>query len=151
VLAYGNGSILEQELVQEGLASYASAHPYKTRYDSLFALHIQMAPGKSNDKALDVVNDGIKRLRNGKISAEELERAKNQYLLLSYGELLTQDGIGGNLGEALVSSDNYLRNLEILDQVKEVTVSDLQRVANAYLVEKNSSFVKMMPEKGKSR
>jgi zinc protease len=149
VLAYGDGSWLEQELKQEGIVSQVTASPYKTRYPSLFVVSLQMAPGKETGQAVSVVENALDRLREGKVSAAELERAKNQYLLYSYGELLDQSNIGRTLGEALVSSDNYLRDFEILEQVKKVTVEDLQRVAKAYLTKERSSLLIVSPEKGK--
>lgn len=147
VLAYGNGSILEQELVQENIASSASASPMMYRNPSLFLVSIQMAPGKDYGTAMKVVNSALDRIRAGKISAEELERAKNQYLLNQYSQLLNMADLGENLGEALVSSDNYLRNFEILEQLKAVKVEDLQRVAKAYLTEGRSSTLRLSPAK----
>lgn len=146
VLAYGNGSWLEQELVQEGIVSSVSCSPSKNRYPSLFITSIQMAPGKSAGNAMKVVRNAMDRIQDGKVSAAELERAKNQYLLYTYGELLNQSNIGRTLGEALTSADNYLRDFEILDQVKKVTVADLQRVAKAYLTEERSSLLTVSPE-----
>lgn len=149
ILAYGNGSWLEQELVQEGIVSSVSASPSKTRYPSLFIFSIQMAPGKSSDSALKIVRSALTRLSDGKVSAEELERAKNQYLLYSYGELLSLNNIGRTLGEALTASDNFLRDFEILEEVKKVTVEDLQRVTKTYLTENRSSLLTVTPGKGK--
>jgi zinc protease len=148
VLAYGNGSWLEQELVQEGIASTVYAYPSRTRQPGLFTLSAQMAPGKSAGEALKVIRSALARIRDGKVSAAELERAKNQYLLYAYGELLSLSNVGRNLGEALASSDNYLRNFEILERVKKVTISDLQRVAKAYLTDARSSRLTVTPGKG---
>jgi zinc protease len=108
-----------------------------------------MAPGKSTSKALDVVKSAIQRVADGKVSAAELERAKNQYLLYVYGDLMDQSSLGQSLGEALVSSGDYLRNFEIMEQVKSVKVEDLQRVAKTYLVPEHSSLLIVSPEKGK--
>ena len=147
VLAYGNGSILEQELVQENIASSASASPMMYRNPSLFLVGIQMAPGKDYGTAVKVVNKALSRIREGKVSAEELERAKNQYLLNQYSQLLNMSDLGENLGESLVSSDNYLRNFEILEQLKAVKVEDLQRVTKTYLTEGRSSTLRLSPAK----
>jgi zinc protease len=149
VLAYGDGSWLEQELHQTGMVSSVTASPNKTLLPSLFEVSLQMAPGKSTDKALSVVKDALQRIAEGKVSSAELERAKNQYLLYAYGDLMDQSSLGRFLGEALVSSGNYLRNFEILQQVKTVKVEDLQRVAKTYLIPEHSSLLVVSPEKGK--
>lgn len=149
VLAYGDGSWLEQELKQEGIVSQVTASTYKTRLPSLFVLSLQMAPGKSTSQAVSVVEGALERLREGKVTAAELERAKNQYLLYSYGELLDQGNVGRTLGEALVSSDNYMRDFEIVEQLKKVKVEDIQRVVKTYLTKERSSLLIVSPEKGK--
>jgi predicted Zn-dependent peptidase len=106
---------------------------------------VQVAQGKDYKVALKIVQDELGRIRDGKVSAAELERAKNQYLLQSYNDLLSDSEIGHDLGEALVTSDNYLRNFEILQQLKFVTVADLQHVAKAYLVDARSNLVHLSP------
>jgi zinc protease len=151
ILSTGSGSVMEEELVQTGIASAVSAGPSRYRYPGLFEVEITMAPGKSDDAALKVVNDTLERIRQGKVEAAELERAKNQYLLSNYTELLSLTSIGANLGEGLATTDNYLREFEVLEQIKKTTAADLQRVANAYLVESRSNFVRLVPGKGASK
>lgn len=145
VLAVGNGSILEQDLVQEGIASAVSAGPYNLRYPSLFLVSINMVQGKSTDKALKIFKDALTRIGKGELSAAELERARNQYLLAAYNDLGNQASIGQYLGEALVSSDNYLNEFEILTASKKVTIADLQRVVNTYLKDENSTLIHLKP------
>lgn len=151
VLSTGNGSILEQELVQEGLASSVGAGPMELRYPGLFEVTINMAPGKSTSKAISVLNSALERIRKGELSEAELERGKNQYLLMAYEQLLNQSAIGQNLGEALVSSDNYSREFEIIELAKKVTNADLQRVVTAYFKDENSTTIQIVPGKGESR
>lgn len=145
LLASGNGSWLEQELVQENIVSSVSASPMMYRHPSLFLVSIQMAPGKSYDEALKVVNNALGRIRDGKVPAEDLERAKNVYRLSEYSQLLDQATLGKNLGEGLVRGDDYRRNFEILEKLKDVTVADLQRVTKAYLTEGRSSLLRLSP------
>lgn len=152
VLGYGNGSWLEQELVQENIASGVSASPSMYRFPSLFIVSIQMVPGKDYKEAVKVVNNALARIRDGKVSKNELERAKNQFLLNSYSELMSSSEIGNNLGDGLVSADDYTRNFTLLEQIKKVTVQDLQRVAKTYLIDKHSNLLHLAPaaaEKGK--
>lgn len=145
LLTTGNGSILEQELVQEGLANGVSAGPYSLRYPSMFLINVNMTQGKSADKAMKVVKATLERVEKGEVSAAELERARNQYLLNAYGELGSPSTIGTFLGEALVSSDDYLNEFVILEATKKVTVADLQRVVTTYLTEENSSLIHLKP------
>lgn len=150
-LAYGNGSWLEQDLVQENIASGVSASATMARYPSLFIVSVQMAPGKDHRQALKTIRRNLDRLQKGDISAAEIERAKNQYLLHAYTELQNISEVGDNLGEALVTADDYTRNFQILEELKKVTAADLQRVAKAYFTDARSSLVRMSPAaKGKN-
>ena len=147
-LAVGNGSVLEQELVQEGIASSVSAGPMSNRYPTIFEIQITMAPGKNVSKAQKVLREAFERIRKGDVSTAEIERARNQYLLSSYNQLLNQSTIGSWLGEAFVSSDNYSREFEILEGVKTVSLADLQRVVNSYFKDEQSNTVHVVPGKG---
>jgi zinc protease len=145
ILTTGDGSILERQLVQTGIASHVGAGPYRTRYPGLFSVSIQMAPGKDDDLALKALDKALDRIRDGDVTDAEIERARNQYLLGSYNELLDAGAIGRNLGESLVTTDNYLREFQLLDELKKVTAKDLQRVAKAYLVDDHLSVLRLTP------
>ncbi len=153
MLSTGDGSILERELVQTGNAASIGAGPGRHRYPGLFFVTIQMAPGKDDKLAFKSLEKALERFRDGDVTEPEIERARNQYLLGSYNELLNASSIGTNLGESLVTTDNYLREFQLIDELKKVTKEDIKRVANAYLVEKNSSLVRVTPaaEKGGSK
>jgi zinc protease len=145
ILAYGNGSWLEKELVQGGIATGVSAGPNRLRDPSLFVVSVQLAPGKDPKDAQKILDSNLKKLANGEFSEEELERAKNQYLLSTYGELLSLDRIGRNLGESRVSADNYLRDFEILAQVRKVDKAAVQAAVKKHLVARGLSAVRVVP------
>lgn len=149
VLAYGSSSILEQNLVEKGISSTCFATAYKLRYPGLFVIGTQLAKGKSAGDALKVIREAVKRIQAGEVKEEELQLAKNQFLLYSYGELVNQGTLGESLGDALVSADDYQRGFEILEQVKKVSLADLKRVADTYLQENSSSLLTLSPAKGK--
>jgi zinc protease len=149
VLTSGDGSILEQQLVQTGVASHVGAGPYRTRYPGLFMTTIQMAPGKDDSIATKALEKALEHIRSGDVTDAELERAKNQYLLSAYNELLDGGAIGRNLGESLVVTDNYLREFQLLDELKKLNAKDLARVAKTYLVDNRLSVLRMTPAAGK--
>ncbi len=145
MLSTGDGSILERELVQTGNASSIGAGPGRHRYPGLFFVTIEMAQGKDDKAAHKSLENALERFRNGEVTDTEIERARNQYLLGSYNELLNASSIGRNLGESLTTTDNYLREFQMIEELKKVTKEDIKRVANAYLVEKNSNLVRVTP------
>jgi predicted Zn-dependent peptidase len=149
ILAAGESSLLEQSLVQKGLASSVSASPYKLRYPGLFVIEVLAAPGKTANELIKAVHENIDKLIDGKIGEIQLARAKNQFLLASYNDLDIQTNIAQSIGESLVSSDNYHRCFDILQEVKTVTTKELQRVAKTYFVDSQSSTIVISPEKQK--
>ncbi len=132
ILAYGNSSWLEQELQQKGKVTGVSASVSKAKYPGLFIVSAQIAKGQSTSEVVEEIKKSLKKMRNGSFSEEEIQRAKNQYLLYSYQELASISQVGKNLGESVSSSGNYLRDFDILEEVKKVSKSDIERVANAY-------------------
>jgi zinc protease len=132
ILAYGNSSWLEQELQQTGKVTGVSASVSKAKFPGLFIASLQMAKGKSTAEAIEITKNAIERIKAGKFTDKDLERAKNQYLLYSYQELASLTQVGKNLGDALASSGDYLRDFAILEDVKKVTAAEIRRVANLY-------------------
>ncbi len=149
VLSAGESSLLEQALVQKGIASSVSASAYKLRYPGLFVIEAQGAPGKSASEIIKTIHENVDKLIEGKIGEIQVARAKNQFLLSSYNDLDNQTNIAQSIGESLVSSDNYHRGFDILEEVKTVTTKELQRVAKTYFVDSQSSTVIISPEKQK--
>jgi zinc protease len=132
ILAYGNSSWLEQQLTQKGLVTSVSASTTKTKYPGIFLLSAQVAQGQSTPDVVSIIKKSIEKIKSGDFTTDELDRAKNQYLLYSYQELLNLGNVGKNLGESEMSANNYLRDFEILEEVKKVNAADVKRVANAY-------------------
>ena len=147
LLAYGDGSLLEKNLVAKGIASTCFASAYKLRDPSLFMIGAQLVTGKGADDAKKVIQAMVKKVKKGDFTEADLTRAKNQFLLSTYMELGNQASLGESLGEALVSSDNFLANFQLLEAIKKVNMKDVIRVANTYLVDSRETELKMLPEK----
>ena len=146
VLGYGESSPLEQSLVAKGFASRVGIYPYKLKDPGLFIINVDVAPGKSASEVEKIVNEAVANIRAGKITEQDLERGRNQYLLAQYSELKNLSNIGDFMGESLMSSNNYLRSFEVLEELKRLTVDDLKRVATKYLTPQRSSVVIVRPE-----
>ena len=149
ILAYGDGSILERDLTEKGYVSRVSAGFDYLRYPGLFTVSASLAPGKDPKTVLAIIQSAFDRIKNGTISPAEVNRAKNQYLLNTYGELLNHSSIGLNMGESLVSMDDYLIGFQMLEQVKKVTADDLVRVVKKYIRPETSNLIILSPGKEK--
>ena len=75
----------------------------------------------------------MRRIRDERVPAVELERAKNYIASASRARFETTDDIAGNLAELelyRLGDDCFDR---VRRRVREVTADDVQRVANRYL------------------
>lgn len=147
VLAYGDGSLLEKALVQKGLVSSTYTSVYHLKYPSLFVFGNQLVKGQDTDDIREIIEEKISYLQSGKLTQQELDRGRNQFLLNAYNELGGNTEIGDYLGEALVSSGDYMRGFGILQDAKKVTLADVQRVAQKYFKADRSTEVILSPEK----
>lgn len=93
---------------------------------------ISLTGPSDRDGAVNAVLGELKRVRDGGVSASELQRAKTQLTqqYIEQGENVA--GQGGSLGfYDMISS--YRFALEYLDRIARITNADLQRVTKQYL------------------
>jgi zinc protease len=149
ILAYGDGSLLEKSLVQTGLVAQTTAGANLLRNPSLFTLSNQLVNGVEVKKVRRIIEENIEKLTKGEISQQEIDRARNQYLLAQYNQISGNSELGDFLGESLVSSGDYRTGFNILTDIKKVTVADIQRVSSIYLKRERSTLVVLSPGKEK--
>jgi predicted Zn-dependent peptidase len=106
----------------------------------------QIVPGKTEREVRTVIDATLQQLASTGGTPEQLTRARNQYLLQSYSGLENADTLGSTIGEALMSSDNYMRGFESLEEAKKVTNADIKRVASTYFTDENSTTVLITPK-----
>lgn len=150
ILSAGNSSRLERKLVDGGLASSFSMFLPPFQHDSLFQITANMRQGEPASAAIQVVRDEMAHLRDNVVSEQELERARAQLLSHLYDELEGNSGIAGFLGFNEVATGSWSTGLQRIEAVKAVTPADVQRVAQAYLVDAHSSVVIGKPKGGKA-
>ena len=133
ILGSGINSRLYQALVEKGLATDASANNYTLRDPFPILIDATVAPGMSHQKVEDAMKAALYEVARKGVTAEELERAKNQ---LEVSVIRGRDGtyeLASSLGEA-VASANWKWFVGYVDTMKRVTTQDIQRVAATYLV-----------------
>ena len=102
------------------------------------------APGQDIDKARQVLLDVTESLARTPVTAEELERARTQWLNGWEQNFTDPENVGLSLSEAIALGDWRLFFLE-RDQVRGVTLADVQRVADAYLRPSNRTLGSYIP------
>jgi zinc protease len=146
ILADGKSSRLYKDLViDKRMVVGVSAGSDLTSFDPpLFTFAAQMRPGVKSDDVLAAVDKQIKELRDKPVAADELQKAKNlEEAQFVYG----QDSIFRDamlLGIYQMLGDYHLVD-QFIPAIEKVTVQDVQRVAQKYLVDTNRTVAILEP------
>jgi len=135
---------LHKALVEPGLASGAFAFAWSLADPAVLFLGAQLAPGQDVDKARAALLQVGESVAQRPITAEELQRARTQWLNDWEQNFSDPENVGLSLSEAIALGDWRLFFLS-RDQVREVRLADVQRVAEAYLRPSNRTLGLYLP------
>jgi zinc protease len=144
VLASGKNSRLYRRLTDQGLTAQVSASSSRLRDPGLFYLFAMLAPGRTFEEIEDAMEEVVADVQEQGITEDELERAKNQ---LRAQEAFERDGpfaIASQLNEAIAAGDWKLYTT-FVERIEKVTTSDVQRVAQTYLIEDQRTVGRYVP------
>lgn len=137
LMGSGRTSRLHQALVEKEITTDAWADCGLQRDPSLFRIGMTVRPGIKHEAAEKAMREVLKQLQTAPVSAQELQKAKNQaeagYIFQNNGT----EGLAINLGEYEAMAGKWQRAFELLDEIKQVTPADIQRVAKTYLHDDN--------------
>ena len=105
------------------------------------ALHIvfaPLAPGAKHDEVEAIIVQEIERLKKDGVTEVELKAAVAKNAADAAFKLDGSFGIAGNINE-FISAGDWTLFYGLDEATKKVTVADIQRVANKYLVEDSST------------
>jgi zinc protease len=146
VLSDGQSSRIYKKLVYEtgiALAAFGGANIIED--PNLFYAVAIVQPGHTPEQAADALIGELERLRKEPISAAELQQAKNQfardYIL---GRESNKDK-AQTLGHAVVIHDDIKTADGEFDIFMNMTVQDVQRVAQTYFKPENRVVLTIMP------
>ncbi|MEA2204863.1 MAG: zinc protease [Blastocatellia bacterium] len=117
----------------EGLAySAGSSFSFGTYNPGVFRASFQ-SKNPTTSQALDIMVEEINKMRAGKVSAEELETAKNQAIEVFPRNFATASQVAG-----IFAQDEFTKRpadywSTYRDRIRAVTIDDVQRVAAKYL------------------
>ncbi len=132
ILADGRMSRLYRALVDQNLAVDVSAGAYALRDPSLLIVQALLAPDVAHAQVEDIVVKAFEQLAAEPVSAEELQRVKEQ---MRAATAFARDGsfaVAAQLNEAIAAAD-WTLFVSALARVEAVTAADVQRVARQYL------------------
>jgi predicted Zn-dependent peptidase len=138
ILSSGNSSRLYSALVdQKELATEIDTEYRETLDPYLFSIY---AVTNSEVKEADLeaaIYTEIEKIQKEGISEKELQKIKNQKLMEFYNQVKTINGKSNNLGSYEVYFGDYKKMFDAPTNYNKVTVADVQRVAQQYLVKSN--------------
>ncbi|MCP4228774.1 MAG: insulinase family protein [bacterium] len=131
----------EKQLVTE-IAAYSSTPKH---YDGYFVVYAECSADKL-DAARDAIYEEMMKLKEDKISEDELERAKK--LLVANEELgrQTVEDQSEYLGIYEMDTGNMNFGEDYLEYIEEVTRDDIRDVAREYFFEDNMSVCTITPK-----
>ena len=144
VLASGKSSRLFRRCTDQGLTSDVFGINFRLRDPGLFSLFAYLAPEADHETVEAAIEEEIEKVRQDGITSDELDRARNQ---LRAQIAFDRDGpmkVASQLNEAIAAGDWKLYT-QYLDRLEEVTVDDVQRVAQRYLTTDTSTVGRYVP------
>jgi len=135
ILSSGNSSRLYSALVdQKELATQVFAD-YGDSFDpSLFNVYAVANKDVKESDLEQAIYTEIEKIKKEGISEKELQKIKNQKLMEFYGQVETINGKSNNIGTYEVFFGDYRKMFDAPANYNKVTVADVQRVANKYLI-----------------
>jgi zinc protease len=132
VLGDTPGGRLHKRLVEKKLAAQSFAFAWSLAEPGPLILGASLAPGQDIDKARTEMARVVDALRSEAVTAQELERARTQWLNEWEQGHTDPERVGVALSEAIANGDWRLYFLQ-RDLVRKLTLADVNRVAAAWL------------------
>lgn len=108
-----------------------------TKYQSMFLTFAVPNRGVELEVIENTIDEEIQKTKDGDITRAELDRAVTNARAGLVRSLNSNMGLALNLAETHAQQGDWRRVFTYLDELQNVTLDDLQRVANEYLVKKN--------------
>nr|BFD67872.1 pitrilysin family protein [Bdellovibrio sp. HAGR004] len=147
ILGNGSSSRLHKRLVyQKQVATSAYAYNYSMKDHGMFAVGVNMKPGLGSAEALETVYNEIWKLRNQKVTPQELEKAKTQVMKDLVDSLKTMDGKARALAVNEIVNGTYESLFTDLEKYQAVTADDIKRVADKFTQQTQRSIITLEPK-----
>jgi zinc protease len=146
--ALGRSARLYRAIISTEIAAGAGSYFSLHKDPHVFALSATARPSDDHAGSLQRIEDALyeelRKLRDGEIATEELEKAARQsraQFIYSSDSVSSQAYLLGFL-ESIYTADMYD---EVLDKLAAVTAEDVQRVARTYLTKENRTVGWFIP------
>lgn len=150
VLGDAPGGRLHKRLVETQLASGTFGFTFALAEPSPMFVGAQLAPGQDVERARAALLAVLDALPTEPVTADELERARTQWLKQWELAYTDPETVGVQLSDAIARGDWRLYFLA-RDQVRKVTLEDINRVARTYVLRDNRTVATYLPTEAPQR
>ncbi|MBC7758720.1 MAG: insulinase family protein [Phormidesmis sp. FL-bin-119] len=138
ILSSGNSSRLYSAIVDKKQLATAVFTDYSESFDpNLFQFYLQSAKDVKDADLENAVYAEIEKVKKEGVTAQELQKIKNQKLMEFYSQLETINGKSNNIGTYEVFFGDYRKMFDAPAEYAKVTADDVKRVANEYFKKSN--------------
>lgn len=133
ILSVGRNSRFYQTLIEPGLASHVGSYSAALIEPGWYDISVTLTPGETLKTVDEVLLKTISTLQDNPVSDEELQRAKAQlmaHFIMSNRDI---DAQASQLAYNQTVAGDYYFSDRYLERIQQVTVADIQRVAQTYL------------------
>lgn len=150
ILSVGKSSRLYQSLVYEKqISAEANTWIDQAQQAGNFSAYSIMANGHSVEEGQAALLAEIARLRDDKVTEEELEEAKNEQIATTLRGREALLGRGNEIGNSLIMTGDATAAERLLERIRKVSAEDVQRVAKTYLTDQSYVVIKYLGDSGK--
>ncbi len=147
LLGYGESSRLYKRLVyKEQKVNSAFSYNMSFKDNGIFFVGVNVKSGVEVDKVIPGVFSEVWSFRAKKITEKELEKAKNQVMKSYVDGLTTIDGKATAFAINEIYHDSYKVLFSDLDRYHQVTIEQIQQVAEKYLHPSRRTIVRLNPK-----
>jgi zinc protease len=148
ILSSGRSARLPRILVREKQIAVDADAGYNmyALHNNMFELDATPAPGHTVAELEQALNEQITRLRDEKVSDDELNRVKAQVIASKVYEKDSAFYQGMILGTLETVGLSYKLADEYVDKIKAVTAEQVQEVARKYLIDDHLTVAQLEPQ-----
>lgn len=141
ILTSGQSSRLYASLVDEKQVATMVYTDYSASFDPTLFYFYAAANKDIHETTLEnAVFDALEKIKKDGITANELQKIKNQKLMEFYNQVETIDGKSNNIGTYELFFGDYKKMFNAPANFNKVTIEDVQNVAKKYFTKSNRTI-----------
>ncbi len=152
LLAWGKSSLLEQSIVEKGLANTVSSGSYLYEYLGVLELFVDFLPSTKEKRIRRIIARSFQKIKDGNIEPSQFRAAKNLLLLKNYYPAMSDNRRLANvLLDGMQLTNDPLGFFKEMEEVKKITLGDVQALLPKYIRPENTSILFAKPKNKEKR